>query len=87
MQQTINKIKTSQKTPLTRSRSFSPSMRGMSEGQGEFQTTKKAFTLVELIIVITILAVLATIAFVSFSSYTASSRDTKRIVTIESIEK
>jgi prepilin-type N-terminal cleavage/methylation domain-containing protein len=47
----------------------------------------QAFTLVELIIVITILAVLATIAFVSFSSYTASSRDTKRIVTIESIAK
>ena len=48
---------------------------------------KKAFTLVELIIVITILAVLATIAFVSFSNHTALSRDTKRIVTIESISK
>jgi prepilin-type N-terminal cleavage/methylation domain-containing protein len=48
---------------------------------------KKAFTLVELIIVITILAILATIAFVSFSNYTALSRDTKRIVTIESIAK
>ena len=53
----------------------------------EVEKAKKAFTLVELIIVITILAVLATIAFVSFSSYTASSRDTKRIVTIESISK
>jgi prepilin-type N-terminal cleavage/methylation domain-containing protein len=47
----------------------------------------KAFTLVELIIVIGILAILATIAFVSFSNYTVSSRDTKRIVTIESIAK
>jgi prepilin-type N-terminal cleavage/methylation domain-containing protein len=62
-------------------------MRGMSEGQGEFQTTKKAFTLVELIIVITILAILATIAFVSFSNYTASSRDTKRISSLVNIEK
>jgi prepilin-type N-terminal cleavage/methylation domain-containing protein len=55
--------------------------------KGDNIMRKQAFTLVELIIVITILAVLATIAFVSFSNYTASSRDTKRIVTIESIEK
>lgn len=39
---------------------------------------KKAFTLVELIIVITILAILATIWFMSYQSYIADSRDWKR---------
>lgn len=40
--------------------------------------TKKAFTLVELIIVITILAILATIGFMSYQSYTADARNSKR---------
>lgn len=50
-------------------------------------TQKKAFTLVELIIVITILTILATIAFVSFSNYTASARDANRVATLTNIEK
>ena len=48
---------------------------------------KKAFTLVELIIVITILAILATVAFVSFNWYTKSSRDANRLVTLTNLEK
>ncbi len=47
---------------------------------------KKAFTLVELIIVITILAILATIAFVSFQNFTKDSRDGNRITTLKNIE-
>lgn len=39
---------------------------------------KKAFTLVELIIVITILSILATIWFMSYQSYTIDARDWKR---------
>ncbi len=48
---------------------------------------KKAFTLVELIVVITILWVLATVAFVSFQWYTVVSRDTKRISDISMVAK
>jgi prepilin-type N-terminal cleavage/methylation domain-containing protein len=48
---------------------------------------KKAFTLVELIVVITILAVLATVAFISFQWYTLSARDSARLWDISSIEK
>jgi prepilin-type N-terminal cleavage/methylation domain-containing protein len=55
--------------------------------QKKYQRHKKAFTLVELIIVITILAILATIAFTSFSKYTISSRDTTRIATLTNVEK
>lgn len=40
---------------------------------------KKAFTLVELIVVITILAILWTIAFISFEWYGKSARDSVRI--------
>ncbi|MDD2871884.1 MAG: prepilin-type N-terminal cleavage/methylation domain-containing protein [Candidatus Gracilibacteria bacterium] len=40
---------------------------------------KKAFTLVELIVVITILAILGTIAFISLTAYSAQSRDSVRI--------
>ena len=40
---------------------------------------KKAFTLVELIVVITILAILWTIAFISLSDYSKEARDSKRI--------
>lgn len=50
------------------------------------KNTKKAFTLVELIVVITILAVLGTIAFVSFGSYSADARNTKRTSDIKGIQ-
>lgn len=40
---------------------------------------KKAFTLVELIVVITILAILWTISFISLQWYSAEARDSKRI--------
>ena len=48
---------------------------------------RKAFTLVELIVVITILAVLATVAFISFQWYAASSRDSVRLADMKSMEK
>jgi len=48
---------------------------------------KKAFTLVELIVVITILAVLATVAFISLQGYSQSSRDAVRLADITNIEK
>lgn len=48
--------------------------------------TKKAFTLVELIIVITILAILATIGFMSYQSYTMDARDGKRSTDISSLQ-
>jgi len=40
------------------------------------RNTKKAFTLVELIVVITILAILATIAFISLGGQTDKARNT-----------
>ncbi len=46
---------------------------------------KKAFTLVELIVVITILAILWTIAFLSMSWYLWRARDTNRITDIKNI--
>lgn len=49
--------------------------------------SKKAFTLVELIVVITILAVLATIAFTSFQWYSQSARDSTRLANMRLIEK
>jgi len=48
---------------------------------------KKAFTLVELIVVITILAVLATVAFISFQWYALSARDSTRLADFNSITK
>lgn len=48
---------------------------------------KKAFTLVELIVVITILAILATIGYTSFQWYKVSSRDSVRLSDIKSMEK
>lgn len=42
------------------------------------KNTKKAFTLVELIVVITILAILGTIAFISLQGYSSDARNTKR---------
>lgn len=47
---------------------------------------KKAFTLVELIVVITILAILSTIAFISLSWYQVDARDAKRASDIKSLE-
>ena len=41
------------------------------------KSTKRAFTLVELIVVITILAILGTIAFISLQGYTKDSKDAK----------
>ncbi|MBW7954332.1 prepilin-type N-terminal cleavage/methylation domain-containing protein [Candidatus Gracilibacteria bacterium] len=54
---------------------------------GGLRGSKKAFTLVELIIVITILAILATIAFVSFQNYSKEARDGNRVTTLKTIEK
>jgi prepilin-type N-terminal cleavage/methylation domain-containing protein len=48
-------------------------------------STKKAFTLVELIIVITILAILATIGFMSYQSYTSDARDANRTTSLQEI--
>ncbi|EKE27736.1 MAG: hypothetical protein ACD_3C00161G0003 [uncultured bacterium (gcode 4)] len=49
--------------------------------------SKKAFTLVELIVVIVILAILATIAFLSFSSQSGSARDSVRLSDATNIRK
>lgn len=46
---------------------------------------KKAFTLVELIVVITILAILWTIAFLSMQWYSADARNSKRVSDLNSI--
>ena len=48
---------------------------------------KKAFTLVELIIVITVLAVLATIAFLNLNGYTWEARDSVRFTDLKNIQK
>jgi len=50
-------------------------------------TWRRAFTLVELIIVITILAILATIAFMSFQGYMKDSRDAVRVSDLTSASK
>lgn len=51
------------------------------------RNTKKAFTLVELIVVITILAVLGTIAFVSLQGYSGEARDSKRLSDVNNLHK
>ncbi len=48
---------------------------------------KKAFTLVELIVVITILAILWTIAFLSFQGYSVSARNSARVSDLNNINK
>ncbi|MDD3145345.1 MAG: type II secretion system protein [Candidatus Gracilibacteria bacterium] len=48
---------------------------------------KKAFTLVELIVVITILAILGTIAFINLQGYSTGARDSKRLSDINNIQK
>lgn len=47
--------------------------------------SKKAFTLVELIVVVTILAVLSTVGFVAFSWYLEWVRDTNRVSQLKNI--
>jgi len=59
---------------------------GRGNGLTKRGTWRRAFTLVELIIVITILAILATIAFMSFQGYTSKSRDSNRASTAKNIE-
>ncbi len=81
-------MKTINKTPLTplvrgEQNSHFPLTRGI---KGVSFQNKKAFTLVELIIVITILAILSTIAFVWFQNFTKDSRDWNRITTLKNIE-
>lgn len=49
--------------------------------------TKKAFTLVELIVVVTILAILWTISFVTYSWHTLNARDSARIADLWNIHK
>lgn len=51
------------------------------------KSTKKAFTLVELIVVITILAILGTIAFISLQGYSAEARDSKRLTNVNDITR
>jgi len=48
---------------------------------------KKAFTLVELIVVITILAILWTIWFISFAGYNVIARDTIRVSDLNNLSK
>jgi prepilin-type N-terminal cleavage/methylation domain-containing protein len=48
---------------------------------------KKAFTLVELLVVITIVSILSVISFVSFAWYVSSSRDATRATDVKLIEK
>jgi prepilin-type N-terminal cleavage/methylation domain-containing protein len=63
----------------TQQNSLRPSDTSLYEGG------RKAFTLVELIVVVTILAILATIGFVSYSSYLTGVRDTNRLAQLVSI--
>ncbi|MFZ2026449.1 MAG: prepilin-type N-terminal cleavage/methylation domain-containing protein [Microgenomates group bacterium] len=46
---------------------------------------KKAFTLVEILVVVTIISLLASVAAVSYSQFVKQSRDTKRRTDIEQI--
>jgi len=52
----------------------------------EKEATKRAFTLVELIVVITILAILWTIAFISLQWYSRDARDSKRTADLWNIK-
>ena len=51
------------------------------------KNTKRAFTLVELVVVITILAILGTIAFISLQWYSSDARNSKRTSDLKNIEK
>ncbi|NUJ97435.1 prepilin-type N-terminal cleavage/methylation domain-containing protein [Candidatus Gracilibacteria bacterium] len=50
-----------------------------------YKRNKKAFTLVELVVVVSILAILSTIGFVSYSNYIVGVRDTNRISNIKAM--
>ncbi|MDD2745529.1 MAG: type II secretion system protein, partial [Candidatus Gracilibacteria bacterium] len=51
----------------------------IKEGTPSSHDFKKAFTLIELIVVITILAILGTIGFLSIGGYSSKARDSARI--------
>lgn len=58
----------------------------MNKHQIKNKDKRKAFTLVELLIVITILTILSTIAFISFQNFIKDSRDANRVSSIKNIE-
>jgi len=47
--------------------------------------TKKAFTLVELVVVTVILSILTTVGFISYESYVSNSRDSKRLALLSTL--
>ena len=49
--------------------------------------TKKAFTLVEVVITVIIIWILATISYISFSGYTGEAKDTARVEDLKTISK
>ncbi len=63
------------------------SKKGKIFSKNKKMRNKKAFTLVELIVVITILAILATIGFVWYSQYLVWTRDSNRISQLKSISE
>ncbi len=58
-----------------------------NQNKSEKYLNKKAFTLVELIVVITILAILWTIAFLSFQWYSRDARNSVRVSDFANIKK
>ena len=54
--------------------------------ENKMHKNKKAFTLVELVVVVTILAVLWSIVFISMQEYSANSRDSVRINDLSNLE-
>jgi len=53
----------------------------------QLNSTKKAFTLVELIVTIVIIIILGAVSFISFTWYVQNSRDSTRIADISNIRK
>ncbi|MDD3302398.1 MAG: prepilin-type N-terminal cleavage/methylation domain-containing protein [Candidatus Gracilibacteria bacterium] len=53
----------------------------------QLNSTKKAFTLVELIVTIVIIIILGAVSFISFTGYVQNSRDSARIADISNIRK
>ena len=56
------------------------------QNQNMLKKFKRAFTLVELIIVIAIIAILAVTAFLLLTKWLAESRDTRRLSDLNTIE-
>ena len=56
-------------------------------GGGFLANTKKAFTLVEVVITVIIIWILATISYISFSGYTGEAKDTARVEDLKTISK